>query len=252
MKISLAILCGLIVGFLINYFSDVLPASRRLGQPSCCNCGSDFMILDYIFFKRCSKCGKKRSTRSIVVMILSILVSVLLVYFPFSNLNFFASLPILVFMGMIVVIDFENRLVLIQTSFFGLFLFLLYGIIKNGFITTITGGLTGLLIMLFFYFSGKLLIFISGKLRGKKINEVAFGLGDVFFGTILGFLTGYPVIIGATVVTMLLFLIFSLFLFLYLLLNRKYQAYSLTLPFTTFQVVGVVAFFYLYKIIGQS
>lgn len=245
MSIIFFILAGILVGVLINYFSDVLPATRNLTHPACNNCGADYSILDYLLFNRCLNCGNKKPIRSIVVVTISVLACVMQKFFPFSNLYFFALLPILILMGVIVVIDMEHRLVLIQTSLFGLFLFFVYGILMNGIIVTVKGGLAGLLIMLAFYFAGSLFIFISGKLSGKEIDEVAFGLGDVFFGTILGLLVGYPLIIGAVILTMLLLVIFSLLLFLFLILKGKYRAFSLTLPFTTFQVLGALVILYL-------
>jgi hypothetical protein len=107
------------------------------------------------------------------------------------------------------------------------------------------GGFVGFLIMLFFYLTGKIFIHMIGKLRKKEINEIAFGLGDVIFGTILGFLVGYPLIIGAVILSMLLLVAFSFLLFLFLFLNRKYHAFSMTLPFTTFQVIGAIAILYM-------
>jgi hypothetical protein len=245
MPLLLIIIAGGIVGILINYFSDVLPASRSITQPSCDACGEKFSLPDYIIFYRCSQCGSKRPIRSIVVAIASMFMCGFLAFFPFSGLSFFASLPMLIFMGVIIVIDIEHRLVLIQTSIFGLFLFLAYGAALNNFSSTVMGGFVGFLIMLFFYLSGKIFIHVIGKLRKKEINEIAFGLGDVIFGTILGFLVGYPLIIGAIILSMLLLVVFSFFIFIFLFLSRKYHAFSMTLPFTTFQVIGAIAILYL-------
>jgi hypothetical protein len=245
LPLSIIIIAGGIVGILINYFSDVLPVYRNLTQPSCDNCGRKFPLPDYIIFYRCSQCGSKRPIRSIVVVIVSMIMCVFLKFFPFSGLGFFASLPILIFMAVIVVIDIEHRLVLIQTSIFGLFLFLVYGAALNDFSTTMMGGFVGFLIMLFFYLKGKIFIHMIGKIRKKEINEIAFGLGDVIFGTILGFLVGYPLIIGAIILSMLLLVVVSFFLFLFLFLSRKYHAFSMTLPFTTFQVIGAIAILYM-------
>lgn len=179
-----------------------------------------------------------------MVMVFSILANILLKYFPIPQIGFFASLPILIYLGVIIIVDIEHRLVLIQTSVVGLLLFFIYGIIINGFFATIFGGLISLILMLFLFFGGKLLLYMGGKFRGKTIKGVAFGLGDVFFGTILGLLVGDSAVIGSNLITMLVMVLFSFFLFNYLVLKGKYRAYTATLPFTTFQAIGAVAVLY--------
>jgi len=99
--------------------------------------------------------------------------------------------------------------------------------------------------MLSFYYLGIAFTKIAGKLRHQKIDEVAFGFGDVCLGTILGLLTGWPSIVGAFFISILAFVAFSFVLFFALFLAKKYHAFSNTLPFTTFLIIGVIAIFYL-------
>ena len=245
MSLILVVIVGGIIGILINYFSDVLPVSRRIARPLCRVCNQPYSIRDYLISYRCSICGNRTSTRSIIVLISAIVICVLLKFFPFSILGFWATLPILIFLGVIMVIDIEHRVVLIQTSIFGFVLFFLYGIRLSDLLSTIFGALAGFLIMLIFYYLGKVLTKIAGKLRHQKIDEVAFGFGDVCVGTILGLLTGWPSIVGAIFISILASVAFSLVLFLALLLAKRYHAFSNTLPFTTFLILGVIAIFYL-------
>ena len=245
MSLLLTLIVGGIVGVLINYFSDVLPVSRRIARPLCRVCDQPYSIKDYLISYRCSKCGNRTSTRSIIVLISAIVICVLLKFFPFSILGFWATLPILIFLGVIMVIDIEHRVVLVQTSIFGFVLFFLYGIRLNDLLSTIFGALAGFLIMLIFYFLGIALIKIAGKLRHQKIDEVAFGFGDVCLGTILGLLTGWPLIVGAFFISIFTFVAFSLVLLFALLLTKRYHAFSNTQPFTTFLILGAIAIFYL-------
>jgi len=245
MSLILALIVGGIIGILINYFSDVLPVSRRIARPLCKVCNQPYSIKDYLISNRCSKCSSKVSARYNIVLISAVVICVLLKFFPFSILGFWAALPILIFLGVIMVIDIEHRVVLIQTSIFGFVMFFFYGIRMRGPLTTMYGGLSGFLIMLIFYILGITFTRIVGKLRHQKIDEVAFGFGDVFVGVILGLLTGWPSIVGAIFISMLAFVAFSLILFLALILTKRYHAFSNTLPFTTFLIFGAIAIFYL-------
>jgi len=119
MLLILNVIIGGIVGILINYFSDVLPISRRFTRPVCTCCSHPYSIRDYLIFNNCSQCGTGRSKRSFIVLIIAIVVCILLNYFPFSTLSFWATLPVLIFLGVILVIDIEHRVVLIETSIFG-------------------------------------------------------------------------------------------------------------------------------------
>jgi len=245
MSLIINVIVGGIIGILINYFSDVLPVSRRFSRPLCRVCNQPFSIKDYLVSCRCSRCGDKKSTRSIIVLVCAIVICILLKFFPFSTLGFWATLPLLIFLGVILVIDIEHRSVLIETSIFGFVLFSIYGIILSDLLRTIIGSLAGFLIMLIFYYLGIAFTKIVGKLRHKKIDEVAFGFGDVCFGTILGLLTGWPSIFGAIIISMLTFGVFSFVIFFALLLSGRYQAFNSAQPFTPYLILGGIAIFYL-------
>ncbi len=140
MPLILVMIVGGFIGILINYFSDVLPVSRRITRPLCRVCNQPYSIKDYLISCRCSTCGNRTSTRSIIVLISAIISCILLKFFPFSILGFWATLPILIFLGVIMVIDIEHRVVLVQTSIFGFVLFFLYGIRLHDLLSTIFGG----------------------------------------------------------------------------------------------------------------
>ena len=99
--------------------------------------------------------------------------------------------------------------------------------------------------MLIFYYLGIAFTKIAGKLRHQKIDEVAFGFGDVCVGTILGLLTGWPSIVGAFFISLLIFAAFSLVSLFALFLTKKYHAFSNAQPFAPFLILGAIAIFYL-------
>ena len=99
--------------------------------------------------------------------------------------------------------------------------------------------------MLTFFFLGLAFSKIVGALRHQVIDEVVFGFGDVCLGVNLGLLTGWPLIIGAITISIIVFEVFTLIFFVALLISRKYHAFSSAFPFTPFLIIGAVAIFYL-------
>ena len=124
MMIIVAMFAGIVSGLLINYLADVLPAARQITQPACRACSELYGLMDYLLIRPCPDCGHRRGVRAVIVLILTTIISIMLYHFPFSVYGYWASLPILVFFGVILVIDIEHRLVLFETSLFGLVMFL--------------------------------------------------------------------------------------------------------------------------------
>lgn len=245
MSLIINIIIGGLVGILINYLSDVLPASRRFTRPTCKNCSHPYSLGDYLTINKCPHCGTNRSKRTFIVLIAAILICILLNYFPFAILSFWATLPILIFLGVILVIDIEHRAVLIETSIFGFVLLLIYGIILNGIARALMGGLVGFLITILFYFLGIAYVKIAGKVRHQVIDEVAFGFGDVLAATFLGLLLGWPSIFGAIIIAIFSFGAYSLIYIFTLLKSKRYSAFANALAFTPFLILGTIVMFYL-------
>jgi hypothetical protein len=236
----LAALAGGLVGMLVNYLADVLPANRRLARPTCPQCNTPYSLKSYMLAWRCGACGRQHSARHWCVLLFSILATLILAVFPIRGLPWPVWLPLLTFLGVIFLIDLEHRLVLFQTSLVGLGLCLVYGWVLRGLAATLLGGLAGLSIMLAFFILGILFSKIVGALRGKKMSEVAFGFGDVFAGTFLGLLTGWPLVAGAIVIGLLAFSAFSLVYLGVLLIIKKYKAFDNPLPLTPFLILAAV------------
>ena len=245
MHLIVNIIVGALIGILVNYLADVLPITRRFSRPVCLNCGYPFSIRQYLFSFKCSKCGHKTPARVIIVLILAILCSVLLKCFPLGGLGYWATLPLLTFLGVILVVDIEYRVVLTETSYAGLVLMFIYGIVLHGLLPTLIGGVAGLLIMLSLYYLGILFNKLMSRMRGQEIQEVALGFGDVYVTTFLGFLCGWPGIIAVLLIAILASGAFSLLYILIKLITRKYQSFS-AIPYTPFLILAAVSFFYIY------
>jgi prepilin signal peptidase PulO-like enzyme (type II secretory pathway) len=235
---------GGVVAILINYLSDVLPRTRRFSKPVCPHCEKPYTLKGYLISFNCPNCGHKPSTRNFLVYIISIIATVLVGVFPMVGLSFWPTLPILVFLGTILVIDIEHHVVLIETSIAGLVLMFVYGWFMQGVLLTTIGGIAGFVIMLLVYFLGLLFSRGIGKRQNKEENEPGLGFGDVYACAFLGFFTGWPYVIGMIILGILASGIYS---FIYLIvksIRKDYQLFS-TIPYTPFLILGAIATFYI-------
>ena len=236
---------GLLLAIVVNYLADVLPATRRLSKPVCPECSQPYPIKATLLSLPCPHCGHKRPIRHWLVLSFSVILCVLCQFFPFHGLSFWATIPLLIYLGVIVVIDLEHRLVLVETSLFGLVLMLVYGIAFHGLLNALSGALGGMLIMLALFFLGMGFGKVVGIIRHKAINEVPFGFGDVVFGTILGLLCGWPEIAAGLLLGILLFSAYSVVWLITLILTKRYKSFSNAQALTPFLILGSIILFYL-------
>jgi len=235
---------GGVIGVVVNYLADVLPMTRRFSRPVCVHCQEPHTLRSYLISFNCPKCGKKPPARNFIVLILSIIAAVLVGIYPMMRLNFWLTIPIMIFLGLILVVDIEHHAVLIETSIAGLILFLAYGWYMQGILFTVIGGATGFIIMLLIYFLGILFSKGIGKMRKGDTPEEGLGFGDVYAGAFLGLFAGWPYAIGMIVIAILVSGIYS---FIYLIvksIRKDYQVAS-TIPYTPFLILGAIAINYI-------
>ncbi|PWB70150.1 MAG: hypothetical protein C3F07_17635 [Anaerolineales bacterium] len=256
MDISLLvpILLGWLGGLFVNYASDVLPHTRRFSQPVCPNCQTPFSWADYLTLRACRNCGTRRSLRTWLVQILAVASFSYFWLFPPNVLGLPLSLIVLIYFGVIVVIDLEHRLILHPTSLFGAVLGLIVGTYihgqANGWMTgiglSVLGGLVGFGVMFILYQFGALI----AKFRARKMQaddgEEALGGGDVYLLGVLGLMLGWPFIVNALVIGVLLGGLFSLIFLIGLLLRQRYTGEALMnfIPYGPYFIIG--AFYLLF------
>lgn len=239
--IIIVILLGWISGALINYISDVLPYKRRLVKPFCVNCEETQPLFNYLIWPRkCPYCGHRRTVRSWIVEIITVLIAIWLWNQPNLILGFWLSLLVMIYFGVVVIIDLEHRLIMHPVSLVGTILGLFIGIQLHGIIDTLLGGLAGFGAMLGLYLLGALFARYIVRRKREGFNDEALGFGDVILGGILGFFLGWPGIIGGLFLSILLAGAISLIYLLISLLARKYRAFSF-IPYGPFMIAGAVA-----------
>ena len=254
------ILLGWIAGLFVNYASDVLPHTRRFSQPTCPHCETPFLWMDYSALHICRTCGSARSLRTWLVQILAIASFTYFWLFPPNGLGLPLSLIVLIYFGVITVIDLEHRLILHPTSAFGAVLGVITGtylnsrINDNGLLVglgmSLLGGVFGFGVMFVLYKFGE----IVARFRARKLQAVgqaddeeeALGGGDVYLLGVLGLMLSWPFILNALVYGILLGGLASFLLIIALLLSRRYTGGALMtfIPYGPYFILG--AFYVLF------
>ena len=237
MEITIAIIAGLILGTLVNYLADVLPTTRRLTQPTCLACSAPQTGKAYLLFQPCHSCGKKRSLRTWVVQ-LGLPVAAAWMYFaPSPRLGLWMGLGVLAFFTLIAVIDLEYRLVMHPVSITGAIVGLCLGTWQHGLLRTLEGGAAGFGAMFALYYFGYLFTKLMARIRHQQIEEVALGFGDVNLSGVIGLLVGWPEIIGALLIAILLGGLVSALIMAVMLALKRYQSMT-AIPYAPFLLVG--------------
>lgn len=237
----LVVFIGWLCGILINYVSDVMPYKRRLATPFCTNCEEPQPLLNYLFWpRRCPHCSTLRTRRSWVVEIATILIAIWLWEQSNLVLGFWVSILVVIYFGIVVVIDLEHHLIMHPVSLVGGILALVIGFQLHGLLDTILGGLAGFGAMLVLYILGALFARFIVRRSREGFNDEALGFGDVILGGILGLLLGWPAIIAGLFFAILLAGGVSIIYLILSVLTRKYRAFTF-IPYGPFMIAGAAA-----------
>lgn len=250
MTISLIIpfIVGWFAGVIVNYLSDVLPMTRRLTQPVCLQCNAPFTWKEYLFFESCTN-GHARSKRTWITQAIIFLISIY-IWFQAPKMGYWLGMILVMYLGVIFVIDMEHRLILHPTSIIGSFLTFGLGMYTRGFMDTLLGGLVGFVIMLAFYYFGVLFARIRTRrmqAAGQEADdEEALGAGDVILATVLGFLVGVDLIWFCILISILLGGIISFILILWLIISGKYNknALMMFIPYGPYFIISAFLIIY--------
>ncbi len=254
------VILGWLAGLVINYISDVLPVTRRLSQPACVYCQSHFSWQDYLTLRSCRNCGRARSLRTWLVQILTILAFVYAWLNPPQALGIPLGMLVIVYFGIITVIDLEHRLILHPTSLAGAVLGFIVGTYIHGYSLgdglllgtgkSLLGGLFGFGVMFLLYQFGALV----ARYRARKMQaagqaedeEEALGGGDVYLAGVLGLMLGWPFIWDALLLGVLLGGLISFLFIVALLVRRRYSSDALMtfIPYGPYFIIG--AFYLLF------
>jgi leader peptidase (prepilin peptidase)/N-methyltransferase len=250
-RLVIPLIVGWIGGWIVNYLADVLPVTRRFSQPTCLHCNAAYAWQDYLLFRACRSCGKRKKLRVWIVQVFLAAISIYIWMSPPEHLGYALGLLILLYFSMDFVIDVEHRLILHPTSIFGALLGLGAGTLRQELVSTLIGGLVGFAIMFIFYLLGT----IFARLRAQRMrkagletdDEEALGAGDVILATILGLFLGWPLIWFGLVFGILLGGFISILLVLGLFISGQYKekAWMVFIPYGPYFLLSSFMIIYL-------
>jgi prepilin signal peptidase PulO-like enzyme (type II secretory pathway) len=237
--ILVAVLAGLFVGIFVNYLSDILPRYRHFSNPICVHCLANVSWRDYLLFKKCSQCNRSRSVRTWITLGIFSILSPYMLLFPPNRLGFWLGAILIIYLGIVAVIDIEHRVILNEISLIGIVVGIPIGVILHGWVSTLIGGLAGFGIMLILYYLGVGFNQLVSKIRGETLDEVALGFGDVNLSGILGLILGWPGIsLGLLFAILLGGLVSGGYILIAKLLHR-YQVFT-AVPYAPFLILGTI------------
>lgn len=240
----LSVLLGWFSGVLLNYLADVLPRTRKLSAWLCESCGSKRTWREILFPQKCHSCQTPPSRRVWVVQIAALIAVPLLRFIPPPALGFWLSLVVFLYLALVFIIDVEHRVILHQVSVVGVILAIPFGIWLNGWQNSLLGAAIGFGVMLTLYYFGILFNRWMSHARGKEIDEVALGFGDVTLSGILGIALGSPRIIVCLFFAILLGGLLSGLYILVSLALKRYQAFT-AIPYAPFLILSAVVLIYM-------
>lgn len=245
LDLGLPILLGWLAAFFVNYLADVLPATRKLASPLCAHCAAKTAWRDYLLLQPCRACGKQRSWRTWITQFFGIAFTLYLWLSPPAALGFWRAWILLVYLGVVFIIDLEHRLILHPTSYVGIALAVYIGASIHGIKVSLLGGVTGFGIMFVLYYFGILFARWISKRRSESVIEDgdALGFGDVNLAGILGLLLGYPLVIGGILTAILAGGAISFLLIVGMLAMKRYKAF-VAIPYAPFLILSAIWLLY--------
>jgi leader peptidase (prepilin peptidase)/N-methyltransferase len=171
-------------------------------------------------------------------MFAAVSLATLLALFPPAKLGTWLGLALVAYLGLVVIVDIEHRLIMHTVSLAGAVLGLVTGTVQHGLIATLIGGATGAGIMLIFYLFGLLFARYRARKLGADDGEEALGFGDVTISAVLGLMLGWPLILAGLVFGILAGGIGSLLMIIILVALRRYQAMSVFTAYGPYLVLG--------------
>ncbi len=257
--IVLYALLGLLAGIVINVAADQLPRWRRVRrQPFCSYCDQPRPwwawsgTLAYLRFKpHCEHCGAPISWRHPLVELGTAALFAFLWQRYASSEQASLLLPYTVYSAILVlilVIDLEHKLILNIVIYPAWLLAFLGSLLHPNpyfYRFALLGGAIGFSLLFLVYLLGELFVRVVSRMRGKPINAVAFGFGDVRLGGFLGLVLGFPQVLTALLYGILLGgLVSLLYWFVQAVILRRYSLFT-AIPYGPFLIAGasVVLFF---------
>jgi leader peptidase (prepilin peptidase)/N-methyltransferase len=247
MSLIILSIIGLLAGQLLVWCADRLPAGRSLFDVVACPCCGQPLVEAgarrwpaLLGWRRCADRGGKLRWRSLLLVIITAAGFPLIAALTGLNWATPAYLVYWLIFVLITIIDLEHRLILNVIILPAIILGLAGALItpQPGLARAALGGATGFILVYGIYLLGAAFARAMARRRGRPIDEVAFGAGDVKLAAFIGVVTGLPNVIFALVIGIFLGgMAAALFLGWQIVVRRRYVAFT-PIPYGPFLAAG--------------
>lgn len=149
------------------------------------------------------------------------------------------GIPVLIYFGVVIVMDVEFRVVLHPISIAGAVLGALVGVYLRGPWVTLLGGVVGFTVMFLLYKFGEFFMKWINRRRDEEIDEVALGYGDVNMAGVVGLFLGMPPIILGLLVAIFSAGLVSILFIIVSVVIRRFRAFA-ALPYAPFLALAAL------------
>jgi leader peptidase (prepilin peptidase)/N-methyltransferase len=193
---------GFIAGIMINLLADELPARERPGRPRCIRCAYAYGPAGWsawgrrlLLSGRCPRCALPTRRRALLVEAVTTLTFALLPFLITPPVDLFFGAIYVAILILVIVVDVEHRLILHAVTFPSTALALVgsFFISHNSPRLALLGAAFGFVIFYGLYWLGR-----------RLFGPGALGFGDVTLSMTLGAMLGFPYIVFALVMGILL------------------------------------------------
>lgn len=194
-------LIGLLVGGLLNLLADDLPARVSPSMPHCPSCKRQFGPRRWLALARllpggdCPQCGATVDRRHVLVEIVTVVIFAFLPSLVTTPVDLLFSTVYVAILILIIVIDLEHRLILHKVTFPSTLLALVGSLFISNTspLLALLGAVLGFVVFYCLYWLGK-----------QLFGPGALGFGDVTLSMTLGAMVGFPYIVFALVMGIML------------------------------------------------
>jgi prepilin signal peptidase PulO-like enzyme (type II secretory pathway) len=158
--------------------------------------------------------------------------------------KFYASVAVAFIFLLITLIDIEHRLILWRTVWVSALVLLTIGVTTLGWQKTLLGGVVGYVIVFVLFLVGQLYEWLVARWRGRPLDEIAFGGGDVNLAALVGLAVGWTGVLFALLIGIVTAGLYSLGFLGWQLARGRYSPHA-AFPYGPFLVLGAMVM-YLY------
>jgi leader peptidase (prepilin peptidase)/N-methyltransferase len=247
----IVIIAGYLSGALVNFISDWFYVHRKFLGDFTEDEIRDVGWVKYLIYPFSVRTAPNaHKIRVLVVEILYIFLAIVLWFNRPESVELWWGILVLLYFGVVIVMDVEFRVVLHPVSIAGAVLGFVVGVSLRGLWITLLGGAVGFVVMFLLFKLGEIFMRLVNRRRGEMIDEVALGFGDVNMSGVVGLFLGWPPIILGLLFAIFTAGIFSIFFVIVSIVFKRFRAFA-AMPYAPFLALAALVMLYYPELIVQ-